>query len=238
MAGMAGWMLDEVASAGRENLDAVHVARYDGKEDAGAAREIALLGEWGLGPGAVVVDIGAGTGQFALAVAPRCERVVAVDVSPVMLEALRARVEAAGLGNVDVVRAGFLSYEPRGRPADFVYSRLALHHLPDFWKGVALSRIHRMLRPGGVLRLFDVVYDFEPAEAVDRIEAWCATGSAEAQVEGDWTRAELEEHVRDEQSTFTWLLEPLIRRCGFTIERAEHSEDGISAAYVLRAEAP
>jgi len=175
MAGMAGWMLDEVASAGRENLDPVHVARYDGKEDAGAAREIALLGQWGLGPGAVVVDIGAGTGQFALAVAPRCERVVAVDVSPVMLE---------------------------------------------------------------TLRLFDVVYDFEPAEAVDRIEAWCATGSAEAQVEGDWTRAELEEHVRDEQSTFTWLLEPLIRRCGFTIERAEHSEDGISAAYVLRAEAP
>ena len=169
MAGMAGWMLDEVASAGRENLDPVHVARYDGKEDAGAAREIALH---------------------------------------------------------------------RGRPADLVYSRLALHHLPDFWKGVALSRIHRMLRPGGVLRLVDVVYDFEPAEAVDRIEAWCATGSAEAQVEGDWTRAELEEHVRDEQSTFTWLLEPLIRRCGFTIERAEHSEDGISAAYVLRAEAP
>jgi SAM-dependent methyltransferase len=238
MAGMVGWMLDEVASAGRENLDPVHVARYDGKEDAGAAGEVALLGEWGLGPGAVVVDIGAGTGQFVLAAAPVCERVVAVDVSPVMLEALRGRVEAAGLGNVEVVRAGFLGYEHRGRPADFVYSRLALHHLPDFWKGVALARIRRMLRPGGVLRLWDVVYDFEPGEAADRIEAWCATGGAEAHVEGDWTRAELEEHVRDEHSTFTWLLEPMIRRCGFGIERAEHSEDGISAAYVLRAEGP
>ena len=57
MAGMAGWMLDEVASAGRENLDPVHVARYDAKEDAGAAGEVALLSEWGLGRGAVVVDI-------------------------------------------------------------------------------------------------------------------------------------------------------------------------------------
>lgn len=238
MAGMAGWMLDEVANAGRENLDPVHVARYDAKEDAGAAGEVALLSGWGLGPGAVVVDIGAGTGQFTLAVAPMCERVVAVDVSPVMLDALRARVEAAGLANVEVVPAGFLSYEHHGPPADCVYSRYALHHLPDFWKGVALARIHRMLRPGGVLRLRDVVYGFDPAEATDRIGAWCATGGAEAHVDGDWTRAELEEHVRDEHSTFTWLLEPLIRRCGFTIERAEHSEDGIIAAYVLRAGGP
>jgi FkbM family methyltransferase len=214
------------------------VARYDVKEDAGAAREVALLTEWGLAPGAVVVDIGAGTGQFALAVASMCERVVAVDVSPVMLDALRAQVAAAGLANVEVVPAGFLSYEHHGSPADFVYSRYALHHLPDFWKGVALARIHRILRPGGVLRLSDVVYDFEPVEAADRIEAWCATGSAEAQVEGDWTRAELEEHVRDEHSTFTWLLEPMIRRCGFTIEQAEHSEDGILGTYVLRAVGP
>ena len=36
-----GWLLDEVASAGRENLDAGHVAHYDDKEDAGAAAEVA-----------------------------------------------------------------------------------------------------------------------------------------------------------------------------------------------------
>jgi ubiquinone/menaquinone biosynthesis C-methylase UbiE len=236
MSGMAGWMRDEVASAGRENLDPRHVARYDAKEDAAAASEVALLAGLGLTTGSVVVDIGAGTGQFALAVAPQCQRVVAVDVSPVMLDALRARVVAAGVANVEVVQAGFLGYEHRGAPADLVYSRYALHHLPDFWKAVALSRIRRALRPGGVLRLSDVVYDFEPSEAADRIEAWCATGSADADVEGDWTRSELEEHVRDEHSTFTWLLEPMIRRCGFTIERADHSEDGIVAAYLLRAE--
>ena len=45
----------------------------------------------------------------------------------------------------------------------------------------------------------------------------------------------MEEHVRDEHSTFTWLLEPMIDRSGFTIERAEHSDDGVLAAYVLRA---
>jgi hypothetical protein len=28
------WFIDELSYAGRENLDAEHVARYDGKEDA------------------------------------------------------------------------------------------------------------------------------------------------------------------------------------------------------------
>lgn len=231
--GRPGWLLDEVASAGRENLDADHVARYDAKEDAGAADEVRLLTELGLSRGSVVVDIGAGTGQYTLAVAPSCTRVVAVDVSQVMLRSLRAKVGGAGLTNVDVVQAGFLTYEHTGSAVDFVYSRLALHHLPDFWKGVALTRVRRLLRPGGVFRLWDVVYSFDVTEAEERIEAWCATGGTE--IEGDWSRAELEEHVRDEHSTFTWLLEPMMRRSGFAIETAEHSEDGISAKYVLRA---
>lgn len=228
-----GWRLDELASAGRENLDADHVARYDAKMDARVADEVALLESLGMSTGSTVVDLGSGTGQFAVAAAARCSRVVAVDVSPVMLAALRAKADQAGLRNVDVVQAGFLTYEHEGRPADFVYSRYALHHLPDFWKGIALARIHALLRPGGVLRLWDVAYNYDPATAEGRIEAWCSTGGST--VEGEWSRAELEEHVRDEHSTYTWLLEAMMQRAGFTISAAEYSDDGIDAKYVLRA---
>jgi ubiquinone/menaquinone biosynthesis C-methylase UbiE len=230
-----GWLLDEVASAGRENLDAAHVARYDGKLDASACEELTLLQELGLGPDSVLVDIGAGTGQLALAAAQACARVVAVDVSPVMLERLRTKVAAAGLTNLDVVHAGFLTYEHAGAPADFVYSRWALHHLPDFWKGVALARVRRILRPGGVLRLSDVVYSFDPADAEERVEAWCSTLPPDVDLDTEWSRGELEEHVRDEHSTYTWLLEPMIERTGFTIEAADYTDDGIFARYVLRA---
>jgi hypothetical protein len=132
-----------------------------------------------------------------------------------------------------VVESGFLTYEHEGPPADFVYFRYALHHLPDFWKGVALNRIRRTLRLGGVFRLWDVVYFFEPEAAAERIEAWCATAAGDA--EAEWTRAELEEHVRDENSTYSWLLEPIIQRCGFRMEEAVYSDDGIVARYVLRA---
>jgi ubiquinone/menaquinone biosynthesis C-methylase UbiE len=225
-----GWMLDEVANAGRENLDPGHVSRYDDKEDADASQEVALLQGLGLDNRADVVDLGAGTGQFVLAVAPVCARVTAVDVSPVMVDRVRAKLDEAGVDNAEVVQAGFLSYEHDGRPADFVYSRFALHHLPDFWKAVALHRARRILRPGGVLRLWDVVYNFTPADAEERVEAWCAAG-----VKGDWDRSELEEHVRDEHSTFSWLLEPMLERCGFEIEDAGYSPDGFFARYVARA---
>jgi ubiquinone/menaquinone biosynthesis C-methylase UbiE len=227
------WFIDELRYAGRENLDAAHVARYDGKEDASAAAEVALLQRLGMTPESVVVELGAGTGQFTVAVAPACARVIAVDVSEVMLRALRAKVDALGLANVAPVHAGFLSYEHAGPPADVVYSRYALHHVPDFWKAVALDRIRRMLRPGGVFRLWDVVYHFAPGDAEERLEAWCATGGDA--VEGEWSRAELEEHVRDEHSTFTWILEPMLERAGFAIESAEYTDDGIFAQYVARA---
>ncbi len=226
------WLLDERASAGRENLDAVHVSRYDAKEDGDALGEVRLLQSLGLGASSTVLDLGAGTGQFTLAVAPICSRVVAADVSPVMQELLRRKVEASGQGNIECVSAGFLTYEHSGEPVDFAYSRYALHHLPDFWKAYALVRLGRVLRRQAVLRLWDVVYSFQPDEAEERIESWCATGGRG--IETDWTRAELEEHVRDEHSTFTWLLEPMIERSGFRIDDAAYSHDGIFARYVIR----
>jgi ubiquinone/menaquinone biosynthesis C-methylase UbiE len=228
-----GWLLDELHHAGRENLDEAHVGRYDAKEDAGAHSEVALLKSAGLGPESVVLEFGPGTGQFTIEAARKCSRVIAVDVSEPMLRALRAKAAGAGVENVEIVHGGFLTYEHTGTPTDFIYTRLALHHLPDFWKAVALARMRAMLRADGVLRLADVVYSFDPSDAGQRIEEWCASGGET--VEADWTRTELEEHVRDEHSTFAWLLEPMIERAGFQITHADIAEDGMFASYLLRA---
>jgi ubiquinone/menaquinone biosynthesis C-methylase UbiE len=176
-----------------------------------------------------VVDLGAGTGQFALAAAEVCKRVIAVDPSPVMLDRLRQKAGNRP-ASLEIVEGGFLTYEHDGEPPNVVYSRYALHHLPDFWKAVALGRIRRMLEPGGIFRLWDVVYHFSADEADDRIEQWCATGSSP---DTEWTRAELEEHVRDESSTFTWLLEPMLVRAGYEIRDVSYSDDRFSAKYLL-----
>ncbi len=228
--GSESWKLDELAHAGRENLDPVHVARYDRKEDAEAAAELTALRAFGVDEQSTVIDMGTGTGQFALAAAVAVRRVIAVDVSPVMLDHLRAKLRQLGVRNVECVLAGFLTYEHRGERADVLYTRYALHHLPEFWKAVALIRIADMLRPGGILRLWDVVYGFDPAQTQTRLEQWMAE-TATATVGDGWTRAELEEHVRDEHSTFTWLLEPMLAKAGFAIEQRNYSEDQIFARY-------
>jgi SAM-dependent methyltransferase len=228
------WWLDERAYAGREHFDEQHSRRYDAKEDARAAEEVELLQRLrALTPDATVVDIGAGTGQFTLAAAGVCRRVVALDVSPVMLARLRENVRCHGANNVEIAESGFLTYEHAGPPADVVYTRLAHHHLPDFWKAIALQRIGAIVRPGGILRLSDIVYDFDAADAASRIEAWIAENAGD-DPRGGWTRAELAEHVRDEHSTFAWLLEPMIERAGFAIEAADHSPDGMVGRYVCR----
>ena len=226
-------MPDERSSAGRENLDVDHVARYDDKEDAAADGEVALLRGFGLDDSSTVIEFGPGTGQFTVAVAPECAAVIAVDVSPAMRARLQVKCAAAGLTNVSIIDAGFLSYEHSGSPADMVYSRYALHHLPDFWKAVALGKMRAALRTRGILRLWDVVYHFDAADAAQRIEAWCATGGTD--VTAEWSRSEIEEHARDEHSTFTWLLEPMMVRAGFEIERAEYSPDDFSAQYIALA---
>jgi len=226
------WFLDELAHAGAEHVDQAYVADYDRKSPTDWTGELELLRGLGMDQRSTLVDLGAGTGAFALAAARLCRRVVAVDVSPAMLAVVRAEAERRGIANVECVRAGFLSYEHRGDPADVVHSRNALHHLPDFWKSLALRRVAAVLRPGGVLRLRDLVFSADLAQVEPDIEAWLAAAPVRAEV--GWTRPEYEVHLREEHSTFSWLLEPMLERAGFRIDSVEHSVSRIFAAYTCR----
>jgi SAM-dependent methyltransferase len=216
------WRLDEVAHAGPEHFDPEYVAAYDRKSATDWDEDVAKLLALGVGPTSTVVDLGAGTGAFARAIAPHVARTVAVDVSKPMVMELLAR-------GIEAVCAGFLSYEHEGDSPAAVFTRNALHHLPDFWKAVALDRIARLLQPGGVLRLRDIVYSFEPGEADAAITSWLATAPADPA--SGWTAAQLAEHVREEHSTFTWLLEPMLERVGFEIRERSLSPTHVYAAY-------
>ena len=213
------WMFDELAHAGPEHLDPAFVAGYDRKSGADPSGDLAVLRRHGLTETSTLVDLGAGTGRLALAAAPHCRRVVAVDVSAAMLDFLRSRAAEASITNVQCVRAGFLTYEHDGPPADAVYTRNALHHLPDFWKAMALRRIASILRPQGVLVVRDLIFDFRPSEADDVLAQWL-DGAVNDPAEG-YTREEFAEHVRSEHSTFRWLFEPMLVAAGFQIVEAD-----------------
>jgi ubiquinone/menaquinone biosynthesis C-methylase UbiE len=222
-------LFDELAHAGEEHLDLHYVSTFDRKSQVDLTEDLVLMQDLGIDETSTVLDLGAGTGAFALAAAPFCRRLVAVDVSPAMLDLLRTKTDERRLSNIELVRAGFLSYEHQGEPVDFIYSRHALHHLPDFWKALALQRMASFLRPGGILRIRDLIFSFNPADADRFIEAWLA--GAAARPEDGWTRAELETHLREEYSPFSWLLDEMLDRAGFTIREAHHYESRVYSAY-------
>lgn len=222
------WLFDELAHAGDEHLDPAYVAAYDRKAQTHPHEDLTVLRTLGLDQSSTLVDFGAGTGMFALAAAAICRRVVALDVSSPMLEQLRERARQRGLTNLEAVRSGFLTYEHQGAPADFAYSRHALHHLPDFWKTMALQRVASSLRPGGIFYLRDLVYSFDPQDAEQIIEAWLAR--APVRPEEGFTAAELATHVREEYSTYGWLLEPMLERAGLAIQDADYHSP-VFAAY-------
>jgi SAM-dependent methyltransferase len=224
---------DELALAGPEHRDAAYIAQYERKTGFApddADDELALLEPYGFGAESVLLDFGAGTGWLALAAAARCRRVVAIDVSPAMIATMQRRAAERDPSNLEIVHAGFLSYAHEGALADFAYCRNALHHLPDYWKAVALTRVASALRPGGVLLLRDIVFAFDPADANQYIGPWL-DGAAATPEEG-WTRAELETHLRDEFSTFTWLLEPMLDRAGFSVASADYGTRRVFAEYI------
>ena len=95
-----------------------------------------------------------------------------------------------------------------------------------------MVRVGAILRPGGVFHLRDLTYSLHPLETDGVIESWLTGASRHPDV--GWTRTELEAHVREEHSTFAWLLEPMLERAGLKIHERELSDSQIYATYICR----
>ncbi|MDU6750012.1 MAG: methyltransferase domain-containing protein, partial [Bradyrhizobium sp.] len=67
---------------------------------------------------------------------------------------------------------GLLSFAYEANSYDLIASEFTLHHLPDFWKAVALARIYGALKPGAQFFLRDIVYVSMPDGAERSIACW------------------------------------------------------------------
>lgn len=176
-----------------------------------------------------MIDLGCGTGATAIFAAPIFKMVYAVDVSKAMLEKAGKKI-GEQVRNLRLVQAGFLSYEHQEEPVDLIVTKAAFHHLPDFWKQIALLRMNRMLKTGGLLYIHDVVFQFDPQEYAGRIDAWISGFKKTA---GTEFGREIETHIRDEHSTFGWILNGMLERAGFSVEKCR-TNDEFLAEYVCR----
>ena len=111
-----------------------------------------------LKPDAVVADIGAGTGYFAVRLAHMLPkgRVYAVDTEAAMVKHVAERAKKAGLANVTAVHGG--ADDPRiPDKADVVLFVDVYHHIDG--RERYFARLANALKPGGRLAIVDFRMD-------------------------------------------------------------------------------
>jgi ubiquinone/menaquinone biosynthesis C-methylase UbiE len=229
---MNRWTYDEFRHCGVDYSDEQQAENYDNEH--GKFRDYgkefdAMIEFLSLGSTAdlSMIDLGCGTGATSIYAAKSFKKVYGIDVSEMMIKQAKKKSDIEGIKNIEFINAGFLKYTHRDEPADIVITKAAFHHLPDFWKQVALLRMNRMLKVQGILYIFDVVFHFDAADYESRINDWVAGFEAKA---GAKFREDVETHIRDEYSTFNWIMEGMIKKAGFRIEKSR-TADGFVTEY-------
>lgn len=143
MKSFSDWQYNEMKHAGTDYNDIAQVQAYDAEMQ--KLRDIEkengeIFMALNLTSDQTLIEFGTGTGNFAIASARQCKKVFAIDVSPQMLDFAQNKASTNEVFNIEFYNAGFLTYEHHGKKVDAVVSQLALHHLPDFWKLIALKR--------------------------------------------------------------------------------------------------
>lgn len=140
-----------------------------------------LRDDLALGPGRIVVDLGAGTGKFL----PRLQETGADVIALEPVPAMRAQLVAACPG----VRAIEGTAEAIPLPAESVDAIVCAQAFHWFANHRALAEMHRVLKPGGMLGLIWNVRD----ESVDWVAQLSAitdrrAGDAPRYRSGEWRR--------------------------------------------------
>jgi SAM-dependent methyltransferase len=222
------WYYNERRQIGLDNAVASIYDRHDNSD--GRAR--AALTMLGVQKGWRVADIGCGIGVLATEAALLGADVDAVDISPAML-ALAEVYASDRKARVRPQPAGLLSFAYEPNSYDLIVSEFTLHHLPDFWKAVALSRIFAALKPGANFYLRDIVFVCMPDGSERDIGEWADFYIKNHNFEHD----SVVTHMRDEYSTFGWVIERMLTEVGFKLVSADYHAP-LHGTYLLQKPKP
>jgi 2-polyprenyl-3-methyl-5-hydroxy-6-metoxy-1,4-benzoquinol methylase len=210
----------------RIGLDSAVAAIYDRHNCDQRART--ALTTLGVRPGWRVADIGCGNGVLACEAALMGAEVDAIDISPAMLALAEIQAKDRKIA-IRTQSAGLLSFAYQPDSYDLIVSEFTLHHLPDFWKAVALSRIFTALKPGADFYLRDIVFVATPDGVERDIEQW-----ADFSIKNhNFDRDSVITHMRDEYSTFGWVVERMLADAGFALVSVDYHAP-LHGTYLLR----
>jgi ubiquinone/menaquinone biosynthesis C-methylase UbiE len=226
------WYYNEFKQTGVDYTDSEEIQAYDLRMQ--KLRDIESESNWlreilKIKDTDVILEIGTGTGELALKLSVYCRKVVAIDVSKKMIDFAKMKAESQNKVNIQFYNAGFLTFENYDKPFDVIVTQLALHHLPDYWKIMALRRIYGMLKEGGIFYLRDVVF---PSLIQDYDSYFNNIITDLKKSAGDKIAEETEIHIREEFSTLDWIMEGLLKNAGFYIEAVKC--DGFIVGYLCK----
>jgi len=207
------WYYNQRRQLGLDSAVASICDRYDDSD----LRARAALTMLGLQRGWRLADIGCGNGVLACEAALMGAEVDAIDISPAML-ALADIYARDRKARIRTQPAGLLSFAYQPNSYDLIVSEFTLHHLPDFWKAVALSRIYNALKPGANFYLRDIVFVSMPDGIERDVEGWAEFSTKNH----DFERDSVMTHMRDEYSTFGWVMEGMLTEDGFTLVSVDY----------------
>jgi SAM-dependent methyltransferase len=163
-----------------------------------------------------ILDLGSGAGTGALALARRFPDadVIAVDISPYMLDRLNAKARDLGVGDrVRTIEADLDAAWPAIEPINLIWASSSVHHLAD--PARVLADAFAALRPGGLLALAEL--DSFPRFLPEDLGAGRPGLEARCHAAMDEFRASELPHLGSDWG-------PRLQQAGFTIE-AERSFD-------------
>jgi SAM-dependent methyltransferase len=156
------------------------------------ARRVKMLSSH-LMPGMTVLELGCGTGTFTRELARSGADIIAIDVSPELLEIARANYSAPNV-HYQTENAYALSYPDAA--FDSVVGSSVLHHLEV---EEALRNIYRVLKPGGTI-FFTEPNMLNPQIAVQKNVPWIKRKLGDSP---------------DETAFFRWRLQCLLEQTGY-----------------------
>jgi putative AdoMet-dependent methyltransferase len=118
------WFYNEWQQVGLDFEDQQQVSDYDTRQGSDPDAEQKLIEQLGIRPGQTLIDLGCGTGSFAIAAARHGAQVHAVDVSKTMLKHIERQCNHQNIQSVSLHHSGFLTYDHKGQ-ADWIISRYA-----------------------------------------------------------------------------------------------------------------
>lgn len=137
-------------------------------------------------PLAHVLDMGCGAGHASFAAAGQVTKVTAYDLSSQMLDVVAQAAKDKGFTNIATQQGYAESLPFTDASFDVVISRYSAHHWHDV--GQALREVKRVLKPGGVMIIMDVMSPGHPVRDVwlQTVEALRDTSHVRNYSSGEW----------------------------------------------------